>query len=141
MSSFGGSEITLGYWSIRGLGAPLRMMIMAADSITLNAVNYDLTLKPESTVSELKFDASDWFEKKPALKGINPLMNLPYLIDGDTVVAQTNACFTYLGRRLNMLGSNEKELCQCEQLLCEIMDLRNKMVSILFSALYRLYPL
>ena len=32
-----------------------------------------------------------------------------------------------------MLGNNDNELCQCEQLLCEIMDLRNSIVSFVYS--------
>ena len=60
-------------------------------------------------------------------------MNLPYIIDGDNVISQTNACFVYLGRKFNMLGANDAETSQCEQLLCEIMDLRNKMVGFAYN--------
>ena len=41
------------------------------------------------------------------LKQLNPLINLPYLIDGDVIVSQSNACFTYLGRKFDMLGKYE----------------------------------
>jgi hypothetical protein len=45
------------------------------------------------------------------------------------VVCQTNACFSYLGRKLNLWGNNEAEILSCEQLLCEAMDLRNAVVA------------
>ena len=80
-----------------------------------------------------RFDRDVWFNAKPPLKAGNPLMNLPYIIDGDVVVAQTNACFSYLGRKLGLWGSTEAEVVDCEQLLCELMDLRNQMVGFAYS--------
>ena len=126
MSSFDNS-VTVGYWSIRGLGAPLRMMAMYAGA-KLIAENYDLKCKEGGG-----FDMSQWKDAKPALRAKNPLMNLPYLIDGDVVVSQTNACFSYLGRKLGLFGSNELEASQCEQLLCEIYDLRGAMVGFAYG--------
>lgn len=120
--------ITVGYWSIRGLGAPLRMMVMYSN-VPLHSVNYELVQKPDGG-----FDGSSWFDEKPALKAQNPLMNLPYIKVGDMVISQTNACFVYLGRILNMLGSNEKETSECEQLLCEIFDIRNAMVGFAYNS-------
>lgn len=127
------TPLTVGYWGIRGLGAPLRMMVMYSGA-KLKAVNYSGKLTPASTPESLKFDFSSWFGEKPALKELNPLINLPYIIDGDLVISQTNACFTYLGRKFNMLGSNEAEMSQCEQLLCEVMDLRNKMTGFAYGS-------
>jgi glutathione S-transferase len=109
-------------------------MMVLYSGAKLNAVNYRVTVAPDSTGEALKWDHSAWFGSKPALKDMNPLMNLPYIVDGDIVVAQTNACFQYLGRKFNMLGSNEVEQIQCEQLLCEVMDLRNKMVGFAYNA-------
>ena len=68
-------------------------------------------------------------------------MNLPFLVDTQgeeyggkaLVLAQTNAIFTYLGRELNMLGSTKLETCRCEELLCEIMDFRNKMTGFAYK--------
>ncbi len=71
--------ITVGYWSIRGLAAPLRMMVMYAGR-ALNNVMYDC-----ADVNG-HFDRSEWLTKKPALKDKNPFMNLPYVIDGDKVI-------------------------------------------------------
>ena len=47
-------------------------------------------------------------------------MNLPYVIDGDQIVAQTNACFAHLGRVLGLYGSNYAETVKVEQCLCQV---------------------
>merc|ERR1711879_777000 len=79
------------------------------------------------------WDASAWFGVKPALKEKNALMNLPYVVDGDTVVTQSNACLMYLGRKFNLNGQNDSELLKVEQCLCEVFDLRNNAVRLFYS--------
>lgn len=113
------SSITVGYWTIRGLAAPLRMMVCYSGR-PLENIMYDA-----APTADGGFDKSSWFDEKPALKKKNPFINLPYVIDGDTVISQTNACLSYLGRSLDMFGDNPIEASEAEQLLCELMDLRN----------------
>ena len=82
-------------------------------------------------IDNSSYDTSSWFDEKPSLKAQNPLMNLPYIIDhtnNNIVISQTNACFSYLGRRLNLWPKEDAQISMCEQLLCELMDLRNLMV-------------
>lgn len=103
-------DIEVGYWSIRGLAGPCRNMVMHA-GLKLNAKCYDLAAKPEGG-----WDGSSWMaDAKPALKAKNPLMNLPYLVEGDMVVSQTNSVMAYLGRRTKLWGETEAEVSQCEQ--------------------------
>jgi len=123
-----GPPITVGYWNIRGLAAPLRMQIMYS-GVPLESVTYDIVVDPETG----KSDASAWFNTKPDLKVVNPLINLPYIKDGDKLITQSNACLLYLGRKLKMLGSSECEQIKCEELLCEVMDLRNSVVGFVYS--------
>jgi glutathione S-transferase len=116
--------IAVGYWGIRGLAAPLRMMVMYRN-IPLKAENYDCV----ENAAGNGFDRSAWFNVKPDLKAKNPLINLPYVIDGEgTIVTQSTACMLFLGRKLSLLGKNDLDLVQCEQLLCEIMDVRNSVI-------------
>lgn len=121
--------ITVGYWSIRGLGAPLRMMTMYA-GVPLNAVCTPCRPQIGEDGKSTGWDMSDWFgSRKPQLKEENPLINLPFVRIGDgPLVTQTNACFTHLARHMGLLGSNAKATSECEQLLCEIMDVRNNVV-------------
>jgi glutathione S-transferase len=121
------SGIEVGYWSIRGLGAPLRMMVLYAGH-PLKAVNYDLKGTDDG------FSASTWMQDtKPDLKLVNPLINLPYIKDGEKVISQSNACLLYLGRKFDMLGNSVEDLEDCEQLLCEIYDLRNRMTGFAYD--------
>lgn len=129
MSTFEGEPIEVGYWAIRGLGAPLRMMVMFSGN-PLKVSNYECCENAEGT----DFDHSAWFSVKPGFKARNALINLPYVQIGDRLITQTNACFLALGRHLGMLGDNEDELIQCEQLLCEAMDLRNRVVAVVYPA-------
>jgi hypothetical protein len=53
--------------------------------------------------------------------------------DGSVLVSQSNACFAYLGRKFGLWGNNVDEVTQCEQLLCEIMDIRNDFTSFCYG--------
>jgi len=152
------ATIQVSYWNIRGLGAPLRMMMMYSGT-PFKSESYQVTEKAEGGL-----EFSSWFDKKPALKEKNPLINLPYIIDGDVIVTQSNACLSYLGRKTGMMGDNAGEEAQCEQvanilcdvfqmmmfhdqirpllmksfikfqqLLCECMDIRNKVVGVAYG--------
>ena len=123
-------QLSIGYWAIRGLAAPLRMMACYAGT-PFEARLYECKEKADGS-----FDRDVWLaEAKPALRERNPLINLPYIVDKDVVVTQSNACLLYLGRKFDMLGDgSESELCLCEQLLCEVFDLRNQVVGYAYSA-------
>ena len=123
-------RFVVGYWSIRGLAAPLRMMLCVNHWVAM----YDVTESPDGS-----WNRESWLHDKAWLRDEhNPLMNLPFLIDthyGDTtIVNQTNAIFAYLGRELNMLGKNRLETIKCEELLGEVMDIRNAMVRFVYAS-------
>ena len=50
------------------------------------------------------------------------------------LVTQSNACMSYLGRRLGLFGKNTAEQTKCDELLCELMDIRNRMVGFAYPA-------
>eukprot|EP00559_Dactyliosolen_fragilissimus_P003389 CAMPEP_0184857262 /NCGR_PEP_ID=MMETSP0580-20130426/2427_1 /TAXON_ID=1118495 /ORGANISM="Dactyliosolen fragilissimus" /LENGTH=310 /DNA_ID=CAMNT_0027352757 /DNA_START=22 /DNA_END=951 /DNA_ORIENTATION=- len=129
---------TVAYWSIRGLGAPLRMMLSAA------RVDHDILLYDIVENLDKGGWTSDYFEEKPRLiSQYNcPLLNLPYIVvdkskqnakENLRIISQTNACLSFLGKALGMFGKNEVETSQCEELLCEIYDLRNTMVAFAYG--------
>lgn len=122
MSSSSSSRraITVGYWAMRGLAAPIRMMIMYR-RVPLQCVNYEVV---ENTKKN-GFDRSAWSAPKAELKQRHPLINLPYIIDNGEIVTQSNAIMLYLGRRLGLLGAPPNP-SQCEQLLMECQDMRIK---------------
>jgi len=111
-------KVKLGYWGIRGLGAPLRMILTYAGA--------DFEDKQYA-------DPSEWFSKdKPDISQKNPLANLPYVQDGSVVVCQTNAVFDYLGDRYDLSGATMEERRMCRQLLAEIYDLRNAVIELVY---------
>jgi glutathione S-transferase len=104
------------------------MMLMYNDT-PFKSECYQITEKPDGG----GMDFSCWFSAKPALKEKNPLINLPYIIDGDLIVTQSPACFSYLGRKLQMMGATPAEEAHCEMLLGECMDIRNKVCGIAYG--------
>eukprot|EP00408_Alexandrium_pacificum_P014713 CAMPEP_0171235218 /NCGR_PEP_ID=MMETSP0790-20130122/41833_1 /TAXON_ID=2925 /ORGANISM="Alexandrium catenella, Strain OF101" /LENGTH=228 /DNA_ID=CAMNT_0011701523 /DNA_START=181 /DNA_END=867 /DNA_ORIENTATION=- len=115
------------YWEIRGLGAPLRMLCEYAGA------EYENKMYKCKEVDG-GWDKSDWFDAKPALKDKNALMNLPHVIDGDVVVSQTLACFSYLGKKFGLYGSTPADAVKVDQILCEAQDLRNAAVGCFYSS-------
>ncbi|KAJ1457697.1 hypothetical protein M885DRAFT_418980, partial [Pelagophyceae sp. CCMP2097] len=117
----------LGYWDIRGLGAPLRMLLAYA-GVDFNDVQFD--------------DPKQWFGpagthagaggRRSELRARNPLANLPYVVDGDLVVAQSNACLHYLGDKYDLNGPDEAAQLRCLQLVQEVYDLRNGMIELAY---------
>ena len=68
-----------------------------------------------------------WFGgAKPALMQKNSLMNLPYVVDGETVVTQSNSCLLYLGKKLGL--DTEANFDRNHQALDQVMDLRNELM-------------
>ena len=114
------------YWNIRGLGAPLRMMLCAAK---LNHVvhMYDLVEDGEHGWK------SGYFVEKETkfIPDYTPFMNLPCFADEHEkiVITQLNACLYYVGNICGMMGQTPLEQTTCVQYLCEIYDLRTVMTN------------
>lgn len=106
----------IGYWKIHGLGAPLRMMC---------------AYKEEEVTHFAANSREMWFEnKKPSLLPKNSLINLPFIVDGEEVITQSNSCLVYLGHRLKI--DDPKNAIRNHQALDQIMDLRNDLMRIAY---------
>merc|ERR1712088_124538 len=88
------AAITLAYWDIRGLAQPIRMLLEYAGA--------KYTDKRYNCGDAPGFDLSDWTNVKFKL-GLD-FPNLPYLIDGNIKVTQSNAILRYLGRKFGFDG-------------------------------------
>ena len=110
---------TLGYWKIRGLAAACRMMFYYKGK-SYKEVAYGEDAKVE------------WFGgDKKALAEKNPMMNLPYIVDGETVVTQSNSCLIYLGQ---VLGIDQADcMVHNHQAMDQTMDLRNDLMKIVYG--------
>ena len=112
-------KLELGYWAIRGLGAPARMMLEH------EGVDY----------TDLKYaDAASWFAvRKVELLEKNALANLPYVLDGDRVVTHSTAVYEYLGVKLGHDAFDDEDGRWVNaQMLAECYDLRNALMALVY---------
>lgn len=116
------AKLTIGYWKIRGLGAPLRMMCSYAGA-DFESIDYEHTGGPGA------WDCSSWFDVKPEFQAQNSMINLPYLKDGDRLITQSNACLYYLGRKFGLDNRSEDAAFVNDQVVCQCYDLRNDTVA------------
>jgi len=113
-----GENPIVGYHAIRGLGAPLRMMMYYKEK-TFTNVGYGNDMKEK------------WFgEKKPELLQQNACINLPYIVDGATVVTQSNTCMLYLGGKLGI--DKPQYMVKNHTVLDQVMDLRNDLMLVVY---------
>jgi len=113
----------LAYWDIRGLAQPIRMLLAYTE--TKYEDKY-YVCGPAPT-----FDKSCWFDIKYSL-GLD-FPNLPYYVDGDIKITQSNAILRYIGRKNNLLGTNETERIRVDMMENEIGDFRSAFVSLCYN--------
>ncbi|XP_052554132.1 glutathione S-transferase 2 isoform X2 [Tympanuchus pallidicinctus] len=106
--------LTLGYWDIRGLAHPIRLLLEYTET------PYQERLYRDGPARES--DPSDWSHEKEKL-GLD-FPNLPYLIDGSTKLTQSNAILRYIARKHNMCGETEVEKQHVDMLENHLMDVR-----------------
>jgi glutathione S-transferase len=111
-----------GYWDIRGLGQPIRLLLAYKD--------VDYQDKRYYTGPAPDYDKSEWFNGKFNHGFAFP--NLPYLIDGDVKVTQTQAILRYLGRKYDLVGKTEEERTRVDMVEQQLVDLRNGFVTMCY---------
>jgi len=97
----GEGKLVLGYWAIRGLGQPIRLLLEFA-KMPYEDKLYHAVRKEDGSV-----DKSSWFDEKFKL-GLD-FPNLPYLIDGDLKFTQTNAILQHLAEKAGLNGKSTEE--------------------------------
>ncbi|TFK00749.1 ectonucleoside triphosphate diphosphohydrolase 8-like [Platysternon megacephalum] len=107
--------VTLGYWDIRGLAHAIRMLL------EYTGTPYeDKQYSPSGEGPD--YDISQWTNEKEKL-GLD-FPNLPYLIDGQTKLTQSNAILRYIARKHKMAGESEEEIQRVDMLENQVMDFR-----------------
>uniref|UniRef100_F7AHD2 glutathione transferase n=1 Tax=Ciona intestinalis TaxID=7719 RepID=F7AHD2_CIOIN len=122
------TKMLLGYWDLRGLGEPIRLMLEYA--------GFEYEDKRYQFIKE-KEDYSDrnWTEPKYSLGFDYP--NLPYLIDGDVKVTESWAIMKYLSRKFEKLGpENEEERIKCDVTEGVVQDVRKQFYDLCYSATF-----
>ncbi|XP_052679113.1 glutathione S-transferase Y1-like [Crassostrea angulata] len=117
---------TLGYWNIRGLGQPIRLLLNYVGE-EFDDVQYQQGVAPD-------FSRDAWLSVKNTLGLAFP--NLPYYIDGDTKITQSNSILRYIGDKHALLGKTPKEKVDCDMMVENAMDFRNGVVRLCYNKDY-----
>ncbi|GCC34010.1 glutathione S-transferase Mu 1-like [Chiloscyllium punctatum] len=115
--------MTLGYWDIRGLAQPIRLLL----EYTGTAYEEKLYSCGEAP----NYDKACWFDVKYTL-GLD-FPNLPYLINGDVKITQSNAIMRYIARKHNLVGETEDEQIRVDMLENQSMDFRMGFVRLAYN--------
>mmetsp|Transcript_66606 Transcript_66606/g.124303 ORF Transcript_66606/g.124303 Transcript_66606/m.124303 type:complete len:569 (+) Transcript_66606:46-1752(+) len=122
-------QLTVGYWNIRGLGAPLRMMCEYS-GISYGDQRYECKKKNNG-----RYSASEWERcDKLDLMERNDFITLPYVCNennGD-VVAQSAAVSLYLGRCLGLCGCTKRAQTANEQILFQVHAMWMEMYALVY---------
>lgn len=105
----------LGYWNIRGLAQPIRLMLAYAET--------DFEDKKYAYGPAPEFDRSEWTKEKNTL-GL-PFPNLPYYIDGSLKLTQSITIMRYLARKLKLDPENEEDRVRSDMIEQQISDIRS----------------
>jgi len=118
-------QVTLAYWAIRGLAQPIRLLLEYTGTPYADK-RFEQGPAPD-------FDKSCWFDVKDTVVGDYPFPNLPYLIDGEQVITQSNAIVRHIARKHNLLGDSLDSASRVDIMLEEGMDLRNRTVGMAYG--------
>jgi len=123
-----GERVTLCYWAIRGLAAPIRMQLRYL------GVAFDDKLERVGPPPE--YSKQEWLAKKAQLD--LPFPNLPYLIDPqhDARLSQTDAIMRHLARTRDaaLLGTTPAQQAAVDVMLGVVGDFRRSITRIAYNA-------
>ena len=126
------ADITLGYWGIRGLGQPIRFLLVSAD-VPFSEVR--LGVLQDGTLLNENKEGEDWGRVRSKLD--MPFPNLPYLIDTSGAfpvsLSQSNAILRYLARRFDFYGDSETDRIEIDVLQDEAYDFRNEIIDTAYT--------
>ena len=112
------SKPVLGYWKIRGLAQQIRYQLKYL-GVDFDEVHYEQGDAPD-------FSREEWLSKKDTLGLKFP--NLPYFIDGDVKLTETNAIMKYIAHKWNsehqLLGTDPATMAQVEMVAGVVNDLK-----------------
>lgn len=104
-------KLTVSYWAVRGLGEPIRMMLEYSEEDYENKL-YHIE------------KSSEWFDNKFKL-GLD-FPNLPYMIDGDIKITESQAIVRYVARKCGLVPTDPKSLAECEMAESVVVGIRSK---------------
>jgi glutathione S-transferase len=110
---------TLGYWKIRGLAQPTRTLFRYLN-VAYTDVLYEQGDGPD-------FSRDTWLSVKPSIPA--DFSNLPYLIDGTTVLTQSQTILRYVARKYGsgsgLYEGSAETLATIDLMMDQTIDLRS----------------
>lgn len=113
----------LGYWDVRGLGNPIRYLLTHA--------NVDYEEKLYKCGGPPEFDRTMWLNDKFNL-GLD-FPNLPYYIDGDVKLTQSQAILRHLARKHGLDGKTEAEKARVDMAVSQLTDNHMDFVRLVYN--------
>ncbi|XP_059902614.1 glutathione S-transferase Mu 3-like [Gadus macrocephalus] len=120
----------LAYWDIRGLAQPIRLLL------EFTGTKYEDKFYVCGEAPD--YDKTCWFDEKHKLGMDFP--NLPYLVDGERKMVQSNAIMRYIARKHNLCGETEDEKVRVDLMENQSMDFRNSFVMLCYGDHDKLKP-
>ena len=120
------SNPMLCYWDIRGLGQPIRLL--------LNYTGTEFEDRMLSCGPAPGFDRSCWLDNKFSF-GLD-FPNLPYYIDGEVKITQSNAILRHIARKNDLVGQTETEKAMVDMMAAQSMVFRNGWVGLCYDQNY-----
>jgi len=112
----------LAYWNIRGLAQPIRLLLEYTGTEFEDKM-YECGPAPD-------YDKSCWFDIKFDLGMDFP--NLPYYIDGDLKITQSNAIIRHIARKHDMCGKTEEEKVRVDVLENQAVDMSRALTQLCY---------
>ncbi|XP_078342174.1 glutathione S-transferase Mu 1-like [Oculina patagonica] len=114
----------LGYWDIRGLAEPIRLLLHYTETEFKDEL-YEVGDAPD-------FSREAWTSVKYTL-GLD-FPNLPYYLDGDTKISQSNAILRHIARKHDLCGSTEEEKIRVDVAENQLVDFRDKFTDLCYNS-------
>jgi glutathione S-transferase len=112
------TPLTIGYWKIRGLQAPIRYVLEYL-SVPYTEVLYEQGEAPE-------FSREAWLSEKQNL-GLD-FPNLPYLIEGDVKITESHAILRYISNKYgaaDFSGKDIRDKAYLDMIFAIVSDIKN----------------
>lgn len=113
----------LGYWKIRGLAQPIRLMLGYA------GVEFEDKIYEQEDGPSFSRDA--WLADKFKL-GLD-FPNLPYYFDGDVKLTQSSAIMRHIARKHDLMGKTDTEKDRCDLAGEQLNDFRMNFVKMCYG--------
>lgn len=117
----------LGYWDVRGLGNSIRYLLSHA--------NVDYEDKLYKCGGPPDFNRSEWLNEKFTLGLAFP--NLPYYIDGDVKLTQSQAILRHLARKHGLDGKTDADKDRVDLAAAQVSDYHMDFVRIVYNPDYK----